>query len=114
MLHVIHRMKVCTQTQLMEVIGVDAGLITRTVKDLESKGWVTRQPAPHNNRYTLVALSPAGEKKVAEKTQARELFLERMMAGVDRNDTEVFLRVLDKIAGNVHPKNRQTTDSGSA
>lgn len=107
MLHVIQKMKVCTQTQLMEIIGVDAGLITRTVKDLESKGWVTRQPAPHNSRFTLVTLSPAGEKKVAEKTRAREHFLEMMMSGVDSNDTEAFLRVLDKIASNVHLKNRK-------
>lgn len=104
MLHVIQKMKVCTQTQLMEIIGVDAGLITRTVKDLEKKGWVVREPAPHNGRFTLVTLSPAGEKKVAEKAEARERFLKMMMAGVDGEDSAVFLRVLDRIASNVRQK----------
>ena len=91
----------CTQRELIDLIRVDPGSITRTLKSLERDGLVKRRTDEADNRYTRVGLSAAGRKLVDQVMVKREAFLTRMVQGAAPADVETFLRVLDLVSDNL-------------
>ena len=53
----------CLQTEIQEQLKIDSGAITRHLKILEEKNYVTRQRNPENNREIFVNLT---EKAITE------------------------------------------------
>lgn len=49
-----------TQDELIREIHYDKGVMTRTMKELEQKGFVERQPNPADSRSYLFSLTPKG------------------------------------------------------
>ena len=86
---------------LQQRLGVDGAMVTRLVKRLEADGMVARRLDPDDNRYTRASLTPAGEALVAELGAAHRRFQSRLLAGVDRADQEVVVRVLEQVRANV-------------
>jgi len=48
-------------SSLAKSIGRKKNTVTTLVKKLESEGYVTRAPSPHDSRVSLVSLTPQGE-----------------------------------------------------
>jgi DNA-binding MarR family transcriptional regulator len=90
-----------THAALQHHLGVDGAAVTRLVKRLETDGAVARRLDPDDNRYTLASLTPAGATLVAEVTAAHRRFQSRLLAGIDRADQEVVVRVLGQVRANV-------------
>jgi DNA-binding MarR family transcriptional regulator len=90
-----------TQAAVQRRLGVDGAAVTRLVKRLEAEGAVSRRLDPADNRYTLVSLTTAGEALVAELAAAHGAFQARLLAGVDRADQQIAVRVLEQIRANV-------------
>jgi DNA-binding MarR family transcriptional regulator len=49
-----------SQAELVQRLGMEGTLVTRFVKDMEHSGLLTRRRDPHDNRFSLVTLTPAG------------------------------------------------------
>lgn len=101
LLFLIERQKACTQKFLIAQVRVDPGSITRQLKMLESEGLIHREDDPHDNRLTLVSLSPAGEQLVKEIYGKRAAFLECMLDGISEKDVQVLIRSLERMARNL-------------
>ncbi|KUE85138.1 hypothetical protein ASL20_30400 [Cupriavidus necator] len=101
LLFLVHGTKGCTQKDLTLQIGVDAGSITRQIKQLEQDGLVARSAHPQDNRLTEVRLTKAGEAEVERVLKRREVFLEAMMRGATANEIDAFIVMLDRIASNL-------------
>jgi DNA-binding MarR family transcriptional regulator len=86
---------------LQQRLGVDGAAVTRLIKRLETDGAVARRLDPDDNRYTLASLTAAGETLVAELGVAHRRFQTRLLAGVDRADQELVVRVLEQVRANV-------------
>ena len=50
-----------SQAELVQLLDMEGTLVTRFVKDMEAAGLLTRRRDPHDNRFTLVTLTPAGQ-----------------------------------------------------
>jgi DNA-binding MarR family transcriptional regulator len=53
-----------SQADLQHHLEVDGATVTRQVKQLEAEGLLQRRADPKDNRFTLVALTPAGQTMV--------------------------------------------------
>lgn len=81
-------------SELRQRLGADGATVTRLVKQFESEGLLSRRPDPADNRYTLAALTEAGQAAADEVKQAHRRFQQQLLAGIDEHDRQAALRVL--------------------
>ena len=62
---IAHR-QVCTATDLVHELGLDAGYVSRTLKALQRRQIVTRRPSKTDRRVTELALTARGSTAFAE------------------------------------------------
>ena len=84
-------------------LGVDGATVTRLVKQLESEAAVNRRLDPTDNRFTLVSLTESGRQMAVELHEARRQFQRRLLAGVNREDQKIVIRVLEQVRRNLEP-----------
>lgn len=101
LLFLLHRLGTCTQKQLIALINVDAGPVTRQLSQLERDGLIVRIDAAHDRRLTDVSLTAAGRSLVRRTMTRRRKFLERMLEGVPPADVAALLRTLESIDRNL-------------
>ncbi|WP_214413610.1 MarR family winged helix-turn-helix transcriptional regulator [Sphaerisporangium fuscum] len=90
-----------SHSDLRRAIGIDGASVTRLVKELEAEGLAGRRLDPADNRYTLAALTPAGEQVAADLERSHQEYQERLLDGVSAQEQEVVLRVLRRVRANV-------------
>jgi DNA-binding MarR family transcriptional regulator len=90
-----------SQAVLQQRLRVDGAAITRQVKQLEEDGLVLRRADPHDNRFTLVVLTPAGQQIAAGMAGKRESFEALVTAGISAEDIALMRRCLQQIRDNV-------------
>jgi len=89
-------------SELRERLGVDGATVTRLIKQFESEGLLSRRPDPTDNRYTLAALTKAGQAAAAEVEQAHRRFQQQLLNGVTDRDRQAALRVLRRFRANAN------------
>lgn len=91
-----------TSARLCELCEKDKAAISRTVAELEQSGLVNRQER-NGSRYRALLLLTEKGKKIAEAVNQKvQLAVELAGNGLNDAQREVFYRVLDLIAGNLH------------
>jgi DNA-binding MarR family transcriptional regulator len=75
--------------------------VTRLVKEFEAEGFVRRRLDPTDNRYTLAALTPDGERVAADLERSHQAYQERLLAGATAQQQEIVLDVLRRVRANV-------------
>jgi DNA-binding MarR family transcriptional regulator len=91
-------------------------IITRSVKEFEKEGMLSRRLDPQDNRYTLVSLTTYGQQIVATLSEEHRLFQAQLLSGITKEEQEVMVRTLkslrklgdevdDKIATHRHGAN---------
>jgi DNA-binding MarR family transcriptional regulator len=71
-----------SQKRLVERLRVDPGALTRQLKALEVKGWISRSMDERDNRVTNVRLTEAGMVATTESLPRRNAFLHETMAAL--------------------------------
>ncbi|MFD8385640.1 MarR family winged helix-turn-helix transcriptional regulator [Streptomyces sp. NPDC059679] len=95
-----------SHSDLRQALGVDGASVTRLVKELEAEGLAGRRLDPADNRYTLAALTPAGERMAADLERSHQAYQERLLGGVTAQEQEIVLGALRRIRANVtEPEN---------
>jgi MarR family transcriptional regulator, transcriptional regulator for hemolysin len=87
-------------SELRQRLGADGATVTRLVKEFESEGLLSRRPDPADNRYTLAALTEAGEAVAEEVGRLHREFQQQLLAGVAERDRQAVLRVLRQLRAN--------------
>ncbi len=90
-----------SQAELVQALQVDGAAVTRQVKQLEEEGLITRRAAPHDNRFTLVTLTPDGQRFIEERRGKREAFESRATEGLSAEEIAVVRSCLARIRANV-------------
>lgn len=90
-----------SHSDLRQALGVDGASVTRLVKELEAEGLAGRRLDPADNRYTLAALTPAGERLAADLVRSHQEYQERLLDGVSAQEQEAVLGVLRRVRANV-------------
>jgi MarR family transcriptional regulator, transcriptional regulator for hemolysin len=87
-------------SELRRRLGADGATVTRLVKQFESEGLLSRRPDPADNRYTLAALTEAGQAAADEVERSHRRFHQQLLAGIDEHDRQAVLRVLRQFRTN--------------
>jgi MarR family transcriptional regulator for hemolysin len=95
-----------SHSDLRQALGIDGASVTRLVKEFEAEGLVGRRLDPADNRYTLAALTPAGERMAADLGRSHQAYQERLLDGVTTQEREIVLRVLRRVRANVTGQER--------
>ena len=61
-----------TQKELAEMVGIDKTTMVVTVDELESDGLAERRPSPTDRRARVIAVTKAGERKLAKAEAIKE------------------------------------------
>jgi len=89
-----------SQAELQQRLRVDGAAVTRQVKQLEEEGLVTRRADPEDNRFTLVALTPAGQRLADELLRERDRFDALVTAGLSDEQIAVVRQCLRRLREN--------------
>lgn len=73
-------------SDLAQLEGVSAPSMTRTIAELESRGYVLRQPDPLDGRAVLVEAAEAGTSAVVAARATRARVIDELLARLDAND----------------------------
>ena len=84
---------------LGECLLLDSGTLTPVLKKLESKGYITRTRAEHDERNLVVEITEAGERLREEMLAVPEQMGACMNLG--KEEFETLYRLLYKLLGNV-------------
>ncbi|MEW9528595.1 MarR family winged helix-turn-helix transcriptional regulator [Microbispora sp. NPDC049125] len=90
-----------SHSDLRQALGVDGASVTRLVKEFEAEGLVRRRLDPADNRYTLAALTPRGERVASDLERSHQAYQERLLAGATAQQQEIVLDVLRRVRANM-------------
>lgn len=95
-----------SHSALRRAMGLDGATVTRLVKQFEVEGLAGRRLDPADNRYTLAALTSAGEQVATALEQSHQAYQERLLAGIGTAEQETVLRTLRRIRTNMTEQER--------
>jgi DNA-binding MarR family transcriptional regulator len=81
-------------TDLAQLEGVSAPSMTRTVAELEARGYVVRSPDPVDGRAVLIAAADAGTAAVLDARTSRAQLASQLLATLDETDAAAIVAAL--------------------
>jgi DNA-binding MarR family transcriptional regulator len=88
-----------TQTALAHAVGLDKTTMVVTIDELEAAGLAERRPAAGDRRARIVAVTKAGERKVAEARQIVARIQASVLETLPAADREHFVEALARLVG---------------
>jgi MarR family transcriptional regulator, transcriptional regulator for hemolysin len=86
-----------TQGEIARTVGLDKTTMVVTLDELEAAGLAERRPSPTDRRARVVAVTPAGERKVREAEAIAEQIRADVLSTLPEGDREVFLSALTRL-----------------
>jgi len=81
-------------SDLAQLEGVSAPSMTRTIAELESRGFVSRRPDPDDGRAVLVEAAEAGTAAIQEARATRSRVTAQLLESLDPHDSAAILAAL--------------------
>lgn len=101
---------------LSERLGISPRTVTGLIDALEADGWVTRTPHPGDRRATIIAVTPAAEKALAELRGSYESLAHDLLTDVPPADLarcwSVITLIQDRLADVVTRRMAATPPTG--
>jgi DNA-binding MarR family transcriptional regulator len=101
LLTLLYQVDEISQSDLQKKVNIDGAAITRHVKQLETKGMVSRRRKPEDNRITLVKLSNQGRERIESYKKEKERFMEEMLVNISTEERNVLLHLLSQMKKNI-------------
>jgi MarR family transcriptional regulator, transcriptional regulator for hemolysin len=87
-----------TQTELARLVGLDKTTMVVTIDDLEAAGLAERRPSTTDRRARVIAVTPAGTRKVRAAEKVLDEVREDVLGELPDDERDVFLRALGRLA----------------
>lgn len=87
----------CSQSELVEIVGLDKTTMVATIDALEAAGLAERQPCVHDRRARIIAVTPAGHEKIAEGRAIAQRVQGDVLATLPRRKAEVLVEALQQL-----------------
>jgi MarR family transcriptional regulator, transcriptional regulator for hemolysin len=88
-----------TQIELAEINDLDKTTMVVTVDTLERAGLAERRPSSADRRARIIAVTPAGERAVAEGTKIADQVHRDVLDALPAQQREVFVDALTRLVG---------------
>ncbi|WP_292833962.1 MarR family transcriptional regulator [Microbacterium sp.] len=92
-----------TSSALAELMMMDKGQISRTVRELEDLGLIARTPDPRDGRSSLLSATPEGLERLAAARVPNERGLEESIAAWGIDDIHRLSELLHALATGTRP-----------
>jgi MarR family transcriptional regulator, transcriptional regulator for hemolysin len=86
-----------TQTEIARMVGLDKTTMVVTLDELEAAGLAERRPSPEDRRARVIAVTPAGKRKVREAQEIADRVRADVLSVLSERDREVFLDALTQL-----------------
>lgn len=86
---------------IVDVRGISKGHVSMAVEKLVHKGYLDRQPDPHNRRCNILTIDASAKKLVNEIIAIQNTFNQTAYTAVRKEDKAVFHEVLYQIYQNL-------------
>ena len=93
-----------SQTELASRLSMEGALLTRFAKQMEAAGLIARRVDPHDNRFTLVSLAPAGQQTLEHMGTLGDAFEAELLEGVSKEELTNMVRTMKHIQANLSRK----------
>lgn len=97
LLQAVRKQSDCTQEQLADKLGRDKGAVTRSVQNLERKGYLLRRTNPDNRRQKLLTVTERALEVKHSTTQCQAFFYAWLLEDLPPEERAAFLETLDKL-----------------
>ena len=91
LIHALRHHPGCTQAQLAELLHADKAAIARRTKNLEGKGYLTRQDAPNDRRSQLLYPTGKAENLKSSKAEVEAAFYEYLTGVLTQEEAAALL-----------------------
>jgi MarR family transcriptional regulator, transcriptional regulator for hemolysin len=88
-----------TQTALAQAVGLDKTTMVVTLDELEAAGLAERRAAAGDRRARIVAVTKAGERKIAKSREIVERIQTEVLASLPAREREQFVGALARLVG---------------
>jgi DNA-binding MarR family transcriptional regulator len=86
-----------TQTELARRVGLDKTTMVVTIDELEAAGLAVRRPSPSDRRARVIAVTKAGERKLAEAHEIVERIQADVLASLPVRERKALLEGLARL-----------------
>lgn len=91
-----------SQAELGRRLGIDPGDMVRLVGALQGEGWLRRAPDPEDRRRNVVAITPAGRRRLRQLEEATAQMQEELLAPLSARDRTTLVRLLTRLLEGHH------------
>src|SRR5215203_5559528 len=88
-----------TQGEIAKAVGLDKTTMVVTLDELEAAGLAERRPAAGDRRARIVAVTEAGERKVAQARAIVDGIQADVLASLPTREREQFVHALARLVG---------------
>jgi MarR family transcriptional regulator, transcriptional regulator for hemolysin len=88
-----------TQIALAQAVGLDKTTMVVTIDELEAAGLAERRPAAGDRRARVIAVTPAGRRKVARARDIMDAVQADVLDSLPARERAAFLESLTRLAG---------------
>lgn len=96
-LRIIRKNEGLNQEKLSAELNIDKAAVTRTLNNLEKKGYALRQKDETDKRSNKIYSTDKALDVKFDETNAEGLFYEWLLKDISPEDSKAFLRVLDQL-----------------
>jgi DNA-binding MarR family transcriptional regulator/GNAT superfamily N-acetyltransferase len=93
----------CTATDLAYALSLDAGFLSRTLRDLQERQIVARKPSKADRRATELTLTAKGRAAYAELDRRSRGVVAALLGGLDANDRAAIVNAMATIERTLEP-----------
>ena len=97
LIHALRHNPGCTQAQLGELLHADKAAIARRTRNLEAKGYLTRQDDPQDRRSRLLFPTEKAEAMKSSKAEIESGFYAYLLSALPEEEAAAFARTLGKL-----------------
>ena len=97
LIHALRHNPGCTQARLAELLHADKAAIARRTKNLEAKGFLTRQDDPNDRRSQLLFPTEKAEATRSSKAEIESAFYEYLTSHLSEAEAETFAALLNRL-----------------
>ena len=97
LIHALRHNPGCTQARLAELLHADKAAIARRTRNLEAKGFLTRQDDPNDRRSQLLFPTEKAEAMRSSKAEIESAFYEYLTSQLSETEAETFAALLNRL-----------------
>lgn len=89
-----------TQDEIADYYAVDKGSISKMIRSLQDKGYISKTVNPENRRENRISLTESGRSRFAQTKSLFDRWHKEMMKGITIEEFHSLVEIISKMAVN--------------